>query len=292
MGPVRTILVTGATGRQGGAVVTHLLREGFAVRALTRKPEGARARALASRGVELAGGDLGDRSSLDRALEGVHGVFGVQDFWEHGFETEVRHGTTLIDAAAAAGVDHFVYSSVAAADGDTGLAHFESKWRIERHLIASGLRATRLRPVFFMDLLADEKYPAWAMWGALAGSLRGGKRIQLIAVDDIGRTAARVFAAPERYAGLAIDLAGDQPTVSEMIAAHRRATGRRPRHLPLANWIIRATGREAAENFRWIGEHGWSVDVAAARRQDPELLTFEQWSRGRQEIQGEVAGRR
>src|SRR5215218_2690509 len=106
------ILVTGATGQQGGATARALLKRGFKVRALTRKPASPSAERLASEGMELAAGDLDDRGSLDRALQGVHGVFSVQTFMGGGVEAEERQGKLLADAAKAASVKHFVYTSV------------------------------------------------------------------------------------------------------------------------------------------------------------------------------------
>lgn len=148
-----TILVTGATGQQGGAVTRHLLAGGWRLRALIRDPEKPAARALAENRVELVQGDLNDRASLNRALKGVYGVFSMQNFWlpDVGAEGEVRQGKTIADAATAAGVQHFVYTSVGAAHRGMGQAHFASKWEIEQHIRALGLPATILRPVSFME---------------------------------------------------------------------------------------------------------------------------------------------
>src|SRR5919197_780672 len=112
----RLVLVTGATGKQGGAVA--------------RDPTKAAARALAERGAEVVRGDLDDPTSLEPAIRGADGVYSVQNFWETGFEREVRQGTALADLAKAAGTGHFVYSSVASAHRKTGLEHFETKWQI------------------------------------------------------------------------------------------------------------------------------------------------------------------
>jgi uncharacterized protein YbjT (DUF2867 family) len=130
----RLILVSGATGQQGGGVARSLLGRGFGVRALTRDPEKPEAKGLAALGAEVASGDLEDRSSIEGVLDGVHGVFSVQQSWETGVEGEVRQGVLLADAAKGAGVDHYVYSSV-------GSAHRER--RASRTSRASGrLRST------------------------------------------------------------------------------------------------------------------------------------------------------
>ena len=120
MSAERVVLVCGATGRQGGAVARRLLGEGWRVRALTRHPEGAAARGLRESRADVVGGDLDDAGSLRRALDGVEGVFGVTEFWEHGFRAEVRQGKKLVDAARSVGVRHFVFSSVGGTNRSSG----------------------------------------------------------------------------------------------------------------------------------------------------------------------------
>src|SRR5215204_4627383 len=147
----RLIVVCGATGKQGGAVARSLLERGFQVRALTRNPQKQEAQALADQGAEVAQGDMEDRSSMERSLEGAYGIFSVQNFWETGYDGEVQQGKTVADAAKAAGVEHLVYSSVGSAHRQTGIPHFESKWEVENHVREIGLPYTILRPVFFMQ---------------------------------------------------------------------------------------------------------------------------------------------
>jgi uncharacterized protein YbjT (DUF2867 family) len=147
----KPVLVTGATGRQGGAVLKHLLARGRPVRVLTRRPDSPAALALAARGVEIAAGDMDDRASLERAMRGVGGVYSVRDFWSSGAEREVRQGFNVADAAAATGVAHLVYSSVGGAERNSGIDHWETKWQIEQHIRGLGLPATMLRPAAFME---------------------------------------------------------------------------------------------------------------------------------------------
>src|SRR5688500_1717530 len=147
----RVVLVVGATGKQGGAVARSLLDRGFHVRALTRDPHKPEAQALDEQGAEVVQGDMDDRSAMDRALEGAYGVFSMQNFWETGYDREVQQGKTVADAAKAASVEHFVYSSVGSAHRQTGIPHFESKAEVEEHVREIGLPYTILRPVFFMQ---------------------------------------------------------------------------------------------------------------------------------------------
>jgi uncharacterized protein YbjT (DUF2867 family) len=126
----KKILVTGATGQQGGAVARHLLDRGFRVLALTRDPSKQAAWDLANRGAELVRGDLNDAASIAPLLEGVYGVFSVQNPAESGIDGEIRQGINLANAALEADVRHFVYSSVAGANLHTGIPFFDSKWTI------------------------------------------------------------------------------------------------------------------------------------------------------------------
>ena len=146
----KTVLVTGATGRQGGAVVRCMLSRGWKLRALTRHCSSYAAQRLAGQGAELVQGDLEDPTSLERASRGVYGVYSVQDFWAVGAIREVCQGKNLAEAAKKVGVEHFVYSSVGGAERSSGIDHWESKWEIEKHIRKLGLPATMLRPVAFM----------------------------------------------------------------------------------------------------------------------------------------------
>jgi uncharacterized protein YbjT (DUF2867 family) len=146
------VLVTGATGQQGGAVARQLLSRGHKVRALTRKPQGEAAKALAGLGAEVVPGDLDEVGSLEKALAGAWGVFSVQNTWEAGVEAEERQGKRLAELARQAGVSHFVYTSVGSAHRRTGIPHFDNKARIEETVRGLGFPSyTILRPVFFME---------------------------------------------------------------------------------------------------------------------------------------------
>jgi len=146
----KTMLITGATGHQGGSSLRHLRERGFSVRAVTRDPAQPKARQLAGPRTEVVCGDLNDPASITRALEGIYGVHSVQDS-KTGFDREVRQGHNLADAANRSRTNHFVYSSVASADRKTGIPHFDSKFQIEEHIRNLGFRYTIFRPVFFME---------------------------------------------------------------------------------------------------------------------------------------------
>ena len=289
----RLVLVTGATGHQGGAVARHLLERGFQVRAVTRDPTKPAARALAERGAEVVRGDLDDPKSLEPALRDAAGVFSVQNFWETGFDREVRQGIALADLAKGAGTQHFVYSSVGSAHRNTGLSHFESKWQIEEHVRASGLPHTVLRPVFFMDNWEFPMLRDMVLSGALAQPLSPDRPFQQVAVDDVGAFAAMVFENRDEWLGRDIDLAGDDRSISEVADTFGRVIGRPVRYVQLPwDQYREAAGEEYAQMYRWFEDVGYEADVPALRRLAPQLTSFEEYLRAHDWANaGQLAGR-
>jgi uncharacterized protein YbjT (DUF2867 family) len=268
----RTILVAGATGRQGGATVRALLERGYSVRALTRHPESERARKLAAAGVEVVKGDLGDPASLRAAVEGVDGVFSVTDYWEHGHDKEIAHGKNLADAAQAAGVKHFVFSSVGGANRALTVPHFESKWQVEQHLKTLSMPWTVLRPVSFME----NWDPAELAGGKLQSPLAPTTHLQQISVDDIGRFAAEAFDHPDEWVGKTVEIAGDDRTMSEIALAMGNALGR-PIDYVQVPWadFEKDAGPEITAMFKWFEADGYHADVANLRARHRFLTSFD-----------------
>jgi len=275
-----TILVAGATGRQGGAAARHLLAADWKVRVLTRDPSKPAATALADLGAELVQGDLKDQASVTEAVSGTYGVYSVQDAWEHGPESETQQGKLLADAAKAAGVEQFVYSSVGGAERRTGIPHFESKWEVEEYIRGLGLKATVLRPVFFMENLLSPENREAILGGTLSLPIHSDTRLQMIAVDDIGALVAMAFARPGEYTGRALEIAGDEMTMSEY-AQHLAAAVARPVsfvEFPIDE--MRTINEDWAMMCEWFVEHGYEADIAALRRLYPPLKDFDRWLKG------------
>jgi uncharacterized protein YbjT (DUF2867 family) len=270
----RLIVVAGSTGKQGGAVARSLLDRGFQVRALTRNPQKPEAQALADQGAEVVQGDMKDRSSMERALEGAYGVFSVQNFWETGYDGEVQQGKTVADTAKAAGVEHLVYSSVGSAHRQTGIPHFESKWEIEEHVREIGLPYTILRPVFFMQNW--EMMRGMVLGGTLAQPLDPDKPFQQVAVEDIGNFAALAFENPDHWIGREVDLAGDEQTMPEIAETFGRAIGREVSYYQVPwDQFEEQMGQEVTVNYRWFNDVGYEADIAALQQEYPVLTTFE-----------------
>ena len=223
----KIILVTGATGHQGGAVIKHLLADGWKVRAMSRHPDHAEARALKESGVELVKGDFDVPSTLDEALKGVYGVFSVQQPLDNGVDREIKEGKVLADVAKSAGVKHFIYSSYGAADRQTGVPFIDSKWEIEEHIRNLGLNWTIFRPVYFMENLLQPEIRDSVYNGVLPMALDPEMPLQLISVDDIGAFVALAFKNPDRFAGKALEIAGDELTGNQIAEILSRKTGRK-----------------------------------------------------------------
>jgi uncharacterized protein YbjT (DUF2867 family) len=280
--PDGVILVTGATGRQGGAVVRHLLQQGLSVRALTRNPETAKAKSLCEAGVELARGDMDDSESLKRAMLGARGVYSVQDFWTVGAQREVQQGKNVADAAAATGVEHFVFSSAGGAERSSRIDHFESKGVIERYIRKLGLPATIIRPVAFMENYYIPAVEKGLLRGRLVDPVKGDKPYQTIAADDIGKFVALAFASPDEFLGVELEIAGSELTNRQAAEVFARVLGRPVKFWRMPMPIVRvALGKEFFQMFRWFNEGGFEADVVGLRGRYPELgvRTLEQWLR-------------
>jgi uncharacterized protein YbjT (DUF2867 family) len=275
---VRLILVCGATGKQGGAVARSLLDRGFQVRGLTRNPQKPAAQALADQGAEVVQGDMEERSSMERALEGAYGIFSVQNFWETGYDRQVEQGKTVADAAKAAGVEHFVYSSVGSAHRQTGIPHFESNWEVEEHVRQIELPYTILRPTALMQNW--EMMREMILGGTLAQALDPDKPLQQVAVEDVGAFAAVAFENPDRWLGREVDLAGDEQSMTEIAETFGRVIRREVSYYQVPwDQFEEQMGEEATLNLRWINDVGYEADIAALRQEYPELTSFERYLR-------------
>jgi uncharacterized protein YbjT (DUF2867 family) len=277
-----TILVSGATGKQGGAVLKYLLRDGWRVRALTRNPRGRTAQELSKAGVEVVQGDMDNIDSLKAAMKGAHGAYSVQDFWAVGARREVQQGKNMADAARAADIVHFVYSSVGGAERNSGITHWESKREIENYIRKLGLPTTMLRPVAFMENYYVDAVELGILKGKLADPIRGDKPYQTIAVDNIGAFGALAFNRPKDFISVALEIAGSELTNLQAAEVFSRVLGKRIKFQKLSLSLVRLVlGKEFYQMFRWFNEAGFKADIPALKRQFPEvrLLDLEKWLR-------------
>jgi uncharacterized protein YbjT (DUF2867 family) len=273
--PSKPILVTGATGQQGGAVARALLAKGQQVRVMTRHPE--KAASLVKAGAEVVQGDLTNQAILQMALRGVYGVFAMSTPFEEGMEAEVRQGTMLADAAKQAGITHYVYTSVGSAHRNTGIPHFDSKWKVEQHIRQIGLPATILRPVWFMENFTTFAKPSAE--GVLSLPMKPSRKLAMVALKDIGEFGAAAFLRPNEFIGQAIDLAGDELTMPETAAQLTHAIGRpiRFQEFPIEQ-AEAAMGDDLTTMFRWFNEVGYAIDIPTLKQKfQMPLTTFAEW---------------
>jgi uncharacterized protein YbjT (DUF2867 family) len=274
----RTILITGVTGNQGGAVAHALHGAGFHLRGLTRKPESERATALARQGVNIVKGDLDDESTLRRALASAWGVFSVQNTAEAGVEREEAQGKRLATLAHEAGVEHFVYTSVGSAHKRTGVPHFDNKWRIEETVRGLGFPShVILRPVFFMENLLA---PFSLQGNTLAWALAPVTKLQMISVDDIGWFGAHAFTDAAALNRREIDLAGDVRTLPQAAEILSEALGRPVVFTQTPIEPVRQYSKEMALMLEWFDRVGYSADIAGLEREFGHSLTkLPDWAR-------------
>lgn len=261
----KKILVTGATGRQGGAVARRLLERGEPVRVMTRSPE--KARDLKRMGAEVVRGGFDHYLTLEQAVRGVRGVFIMSTPYEKGPGAEVEQGRAMVYACLDEAVPHVVFSSVCCADRNTGIPHFESKHEIEEYVRDSGLKYTILRPASFMENFVSPGMRASFEKGTVSLPLDPETILQMICVNDVGEFCCEAFRRPEEFIGAEIDLAGDRRRVKDAVA-ELSCTMNRPiryRRIP-DDEAEDLLGDDVATMYGWLNEDGFDVDIEALRR--------------------------
>ncbi|HVX95512.1 MAG TPA: NmrA/HSCARG family protein [Polyangia bacterium] len=275
----KLILITGATGKQGGSTLRYLAkRGGFKLRAMTRKPDGDAAKALAALGAEIVTGDLEDAASLERALTGAWGVYAVQNTWEAGVEKEEEQGKRIAKVAREKGVQRYVYASVGSAHKKTGIPHFDNKFRVEETVKALGFPSYAIiRPVFFMENLLSP----WFLNGdKLVTTLPPNLKLQMIAADDIGKYGAKAFSDADQLKNVDFDIAGDAVTMTEAAAGVSQILGKTITYQPIPIAAVRQNSEDMALMLEWFEKTGYSADIAGnEKRLGIHALTFAEWIR-------------
>ena len=255
-----TVLIIGATGQQGRAVVRHLQDKGLKLRALTRHPE--KAADLKNNGVEIVEGDLTDKSSLTEVLKGVKRVFLAVTPYEAGVESETLQGINAVEAAKSAGVEYLYYSSVGSAQRHTGIPHFDSKRKIEEKIFEVGLNYTILRPVFFMDNFAAPWMLPGVQQGIVSLPMLPDKPLAMVAVDDIGRYASAALLNPDKFAKAEIEFAGEELTIPNALSEISRLTGKEIKFVQMPYDVAeKNVGREFTIMFKWFNDVGYNPNI-------------------------------
>lgn len=277
----RIIVVTGATGLQGGAVTRQLLKDGWHVRALTRNAASKQAQALRALGAEVMQGDMDDASSLRAIFAGAYGVYSVQNPFIGGPEAEVRQGKNVAGVAKDSGVQHLVYGSAGTGRKGSGIPSWETKLQIEEHMQALSLPLTIVRPMAFMELMTDKKFfPAVGTWQVMPRVMGAARRLPWICVDDVGAIVVQAFAAPQQFVGQDLTLASDVQSLSECRTIYREVMGKNPPRFPMPIWLFQRfgfVGRDLMAMWRWLRTAAIDLDTTATRAIHPEALTVRGW---------------
>ncbi|KAA8885674.1 NmrA/HSCARG family protein [Nocardia colli] len=292
------VLVTGATGRQGGATARALLAAGIPVRALVRDPATDRAKAVEALGAELAVGDLHDRDSIIQAAAGARAVFSVQmpglNATGFDFDGEVTQGINLIEGAEAAGVPQFVHTSVSGAGHHTGAPGWtEGRWAamepplgaksaIQDRLRAADFRyRTLLKPSFFMENFLPSMaflFPR-GIEGGLVSVVKPETRLSLVAVDDIGKAATAAIAEPERFDRVDLELASDYLSMTEIADILSRALGTRLSAPNMTEEQALAAGMPAmGSTHEYLNVVGQPARPQYAKDLGISLTSFDTWA--------------
>lgn len=273
----RPVLVTGATGGQGGSVATELLEKGIGVRAMVLDAEldGPRARALSVAGAEIVRGDFADPASLWPVMQGVRAVFSMQPDG-----APAANFRALLDAAVKEGVEQYVHSSVSGVreqelvldrdEGDMKREYWEAKIGQERAVRAAPFRyRAYLRPSLIIDnmvLRAQFMYPRLATLGDLLVAMKPDQPVSFVSYDTIGRVAAEALADPVRFDNAEIELADEYISHAQLAGALQEITGKRV--------TVTATDMSEAIELglspRVAHSHRWLTDVGYPAR--PEML--------------------
>jgi uncharacterized protein YbjT (DUF2867 family) len=284
----KTVLVTGATGLQGGSVARHLVRSGkYNVRCLSRNTTSDKARALRQAGGELVAGDLGDRASLQAAMRGCDVVFGVTNFWEH-FEGERQHGANLVDAVAEAKVPQFVFSTLPGAKTITGgkiaVPHLDIKAEIEQYARQRGLNAVYLNVAFYYENFINFQMLQRQPDGTLAfGFPQGDTPLAAVGVEDLGGVLVPLLERFDQYAGKVVGVVGEDAPCSHYAEVMTRVLGRKAAYQYIPRDVYAKFAFPGAEELANMFEFNRlyipnrKADLEQCRQLYPAMQDFETW---------------
>jgi len=276
---MKTIFVTGATGNQGGAVVASLIKNGFKVKALTRKTDSDKAQSLQKQTAELVQGDLNDLNTFQHHLKEIDGIFSVQSF-KDGVDKEIKQGMDLANLAKQYGVNHFLYSSVAGADLNTGIPHFDSKYKIENHIKQIGLPYTIIRATSFFENFLIPDVRSRILKGKLASPINKNTTQQFIGAVDIGEISADIFLNQNKYLEKTITLGSEEMDMQQVAATFSEVLGKEISYQKLPLLIARLVmGKDLYKMFKWINENDaiFIKDIDQFKKENPNLTSLKHW---------------
>jgi uncharacterized protein YbjT (DUF2867 family) len=275
----RKILVTGATGQQGGSLARLLLQKEHKVYALTRNTQSAAAQDLRNKGANIVKGDLDDSDSLKHTVKDVQSVFLMGTPFEDGTEGEIRRGKLMADIANENKVEHLVYSSVANADKNTGIPHFESKYKVEQHIKNLGIPHTIIGPTFFMENLLGPGLEQ----GQLALPLSPSTILQQSALENIAEFSALVLERRKPFLGKRIDIASDEVTGEQATDILSNVLGYKIKYVSIPLEQVYQANEDMARMYDWYEKSGTGIDITSLHQEYPEVkwLSFKDWAKSK-----------
>jgi len=278
------VLVTGATGNQGGAVARKLIDRGHTVRVFTRKPESYKAKQLEKLGAVVYKGDFEDVLTIENAMEGVDAVFAMTTPYERGVRSEVKQGFLLGKTANSLRIKHFVYSSVSNADKHSGIPHFKSKYEIEKFIINTDINYTIIRPTYFMENFLNPQMLSKINEGILTLPMIPERNLQMISIETIADFVVYILEHRENFLKQSIDIASDSIAGNEVANILSEINGHKIEYVRLSYDQISSKGDYVIKMYKWLNEIGFDVDIQSLHKRYPEINwpRFDEWAKHRQ----------
>ncbi|GAA5975591.1 hypothetical protein JCM11641_003542 [Rhodosporidiobolus odoratus] len=273
------VLVVGATGKQGGSVIRALQRlpNPPKLRALSRNPSSPAAVKLTQQGVEVVKGSLCDPPSLRAALQGCASAFLFTAHPGKNDPTEDAQGKAFVDAAKETSLPFLVFTSVSDATPTCGVPHFETKAKIEEAIVASGIPHTILAlTAFYENLPRQSGFVTFMALGLFDAALQG-RKLQMIAVDDIGYFAAQALSNPSAYAGRHIQLAGDELSMEQVRQTYSQVQRTSVWKSRMPAFVINLLPHDFSVMMKKFGKEGYTARIGELRGEYGGLKTFKMW---------------
>lgn len=273
------VLVTGVTGNQGGAVARELLQSDHRVKGLTRNIDSKKSLELKKLGVDLVKGSFDDPESIEHALRGVDAVFLMGSPFGMGVEVEAKNGILVADIARRLNIKHLVYTSVGSAHKNTGIPHFESKFKVEEHIGKFNIPHTIIRPAYFMEnFLAPFILPGLKQ-GRIATPMPPDRKLEMITVKDIGKFVVYILERREEFLNKAIDIASDDLSGKEYTEILSRITEHEIKYYELKYEDLAKFGEDYILMYKWFNDVGYNIDIDNLHKKYPEIgwHRFEDW---------------
>lgn len=255
------VLVTGVTGKQGGAVASVLRKRGHKVRGMTKNPKSKKVLALKNNGIDIIKGNFDDPATIELALEGIDTVFLMGIPFRQGVEAETKQGIIFVNIAKKLNVKHLIYTSVGSAHKNTGIPHFESKFKVEEHIRNIEVPHTIIRPAYFMEnFFAPFNLPELKK-GRISAPMPPDRKLEMISVRDIGRFVAYIIERREEFLSKAVDIASDNISGKESAVILSQTLGFKINYYEQNYEDITAFGEDVVLMYKWFNEVGYNIDI-------------------------------